>query len=241
MKAVAVIVAGGKGERMGQAGMRKQYLPLNGSMILMHTLSPFVQCDAVEAIYLVVPPTDLAFCKESIRLSETESKPLHLVPGGSERQDSVFAGLKAAEGKADLVIIHDAVRPFVRPDWITETVDQAGRHGACILAVPATDTLKQCGPEQTIHRTMDRKGVWLAQTPQTFHFPLILRAHENARQHNISATDDAELLEHLGYPVRVIPGSRLNIKITTPDDLALAKGVLGAFHASSRHFSDCHR
>jgi 2-C-methyl-D-erythritol 4-phosphate cytidylyltransferase len=152
-----------------------------------------------------------------------------VVPGGETRQASVYQGLLALEKAVDAcdpVVIHDGVRPFVTREQIEACVSAAKQNGACILAVPAQDTLKQVKDDSTlIDTTLARHNVWLAQTPQAFTYALIRSAHERAHEDGVTGTDDAMLVERISHPVRVIPGSRMNFKITTPDDLALAEAL----------------
>ncbi|GBC60081.1 2-C-methyl-D-erythritol 4-phosphate cytidylyltra nsferase [Desulfonema ishimotonii] len=227
MRTSAIVVAGGSGTRM-KSGIRKQYLSLSGRPVLSHTLQAFDACPAVDRMILVVPEGDMAFCRDSVLAPSGLQKPVRLVSGGKERQESVYNGLLAARGEADIVAIHDGVRPFVSSDQIAETVRLASETGACMLGIPASDTLKQVDGDGNVRQTLDRKTVWLAQTPQTFRYDLILTAHESARRGGYSGTDDASLAERMGVAVRVIPGSRLNIKLTTPEDLVLAEAVIGA-------------
>jgi 2-C-methyl-D-erythritol 4-phosphate cytidylyltransferase len=231
MSVSAIIVAGGKGIRMG-AATRKQYMLLAGKPIVCHTLEVFDACSCIEEIYLVVPPDDLATCAEKWVSSLSLHKTIHLVAGGIERQDSVFLGIQAVSGRqCDVVVIHDAVRPFVSSRMIETCVAEARISGACIVGMPAMDTAKLVNSGQ-IERTLDRNTIWMAQTPQTFDLNLIRKAHENARSENFMGTDDAMLVERLGHKIRIIAGSRLNIKITTPEDLSLAEGI---FHRKSYH------
>ncbi len=148
---------------------------------------------------------------------------IHVTIGGTERQDSVAAGLRAIDPSADLVIVHDAARPFVSSRCVTACVEAAAATGAAILAIPAHDTLKVVDAQATITQTLDRRSIWLAQTPQVFRLALLRQAHEQARRDGYYATDDATLVERLGAPVRVIPGEPSNRKITTPDDLQWAE------------------
>ncbi len=149
-----------------------------------------------------------------------------IIAGGSERQDSVYNGLLAVNEKESTVVIHDGVRPFVSPDQIEECVKQAVLHGACILGLPASDTLKIVNGSGYIEKTMKRDAVWLAQTPQAFNYALIKKAHDCARKDGFTGTDDASLVERVGGKVKVINGSINNIKITTPEDLAIAMSII---------------
>ncbi len=220
-----IIVAAGSGVRMG-ADARKQYLRVGGIPILAHTLKAFDKCRAIDRIFLVVPKEDHDFCRiEIIDPLNLEKEPV-LVPGGIVRQESVYNGIIAAGEKTQIAVIHDGVRPFISPDAIEKSVISAQEHGACILGIPAFDTLKQTDSKGRITETIDRSTIWLAQTPQTFSYNLIKEAHEKAIEESYTGTDDASLVERLGKPVQIIQGSRNNIKITTPEDLPLAEAIL---------------
>jgi len=223
----AIIVAGGSGQRMG-ASVRKQYMEVLGKPILARTLTVFDQCADVDRIVLVVPRDDYALCQERILAPLNLSTPLCLAPGGKRlRQESVFNGLRAADPNTEIAAIHDGVRPFVSPEDISRCVEGAKMHGACILGIPAFDTLKQTDGQGRIIRTVDRAAMWLAQTPQAFSYPLIMQAHQRALEEGFEGTDDASLVERLGHSVRIIEGSLGNVKITTPQDLILAQALLG--------------
>jgi 2-C-methyl-D-erythritol 4-phosphate cytidylyltransferase len=221
----AVIVAAGAGRRMGSA-TRKQYLSLVGEPILARTLRAFEACAAIGAIALVAPADELDWVAANIIGPLGLVTPVRLCPGGRERQDSVRLGLAALDPDHRLVAIHDGVRPFVQPDQIEACLRAADRHGAALLAVPVADTLKLSDDGQRVDKTLPRKGVWLAQTPQVFEYQLIARAHQSALDDGVQGTDDAALVERLGRPVYLVAGSRRNIKVTTPEDLALAEAFL---------------
>ena len=225
----AVIVAAGKGLRM-KAETPKQYMMLGGLPVLCHTLRRFAACDGVDAIALVVPENDLGFCRRCIVPEAGTDKPIRLVCGGAHRQDSVSNGLAAiGPGRDDdLIVIHDGVRPLVLPADINACVQVAAATGACILGQPSVDTLKQVAMGHRIVSTIERQTVWRAQTPQVFRRCIILAAHRAAREQRLPATDDSALVEALGIPVSILPAGNANIKITTPDDLALASAVLAA-------------
>jgi 2-C-methyl-D-erythritol 4-phosphate cytidylyltransferase len=225
MSVSAIIVAGGKGIRMG-AATRKQYLLLAGKPIVCHTLEVFDACPCIKEIYLVVPPDDLDTCFEKWVSSLSLHKRIHLVAGGLERQNSVYLGIQAVSGqRCEIVVIHDAVRPFVSTRIIEDCVEEARVSGACIVGMPAMETAKLVNVDQ-VERTLDRNSIWMAQTPQAFNLDLIRTAHESANLEGFMGTDDAMLIERLGHKIRIIPGSRLNMKITTPEDLALAEGLI---------------
>jgi len=223
----AIIVAAGKGMRMN-CPVPKQYLDLEGVPLLTRTLQAFDRCAPIEKIILVVPAGDIRFCAAKIINPSGIRKNIIPVAGGPERQDSVYKGLLAVGEKKGIVVIHDGVRPFVTPASIGECVQEAILHGACILGLPASDTVKLAGGSGYIEKTLARDFVWLAQTPQAFDLSLIKKAHETARREGFTGTDDALLVERLGEKVKIIKGSINNIKITTPEDLALAKAMFRA-------------
>lgn len=223
----AIIVAGGRGTRM-EGKLRKQYLSLAGLPILTRTLTVFARCDVVKQIVLVVPGDDIDFCRESILEPEGFSHEIVLIPGGERRQDSVFNGLNALDADCRIVVIHDGVRPLVQDEQLIACIDGARQTGACIMGVPAYETLKQVDASDHIIQTLKRDDVWLAQTPQAFRHDLIRKAHDRARLEGYSATDDASLVERIGAAVKIITGSRNNIKITVREDLEMAGWILDA-------------
>ena len=221
MSTAAIIVAGGKGLRMGSP-TRKQYIDLDGVPILVRTLGVFLACPAIERVLLAAPQDDFLYIQGTLLPLLSRGHRVELVPGGAERQDSVRHGLEALGGDFHgVVAVHDGVRPFVTPDEIERAVAVGVKTRAVILAVPAFETLKQV-EQETICGTLPRDGVWMAQTPQVFDIMLLRRAHANALQTGYLGTDDASLVEHMGDAVSILPGSRCNIKITTPEDLSLA-------------------
>jgi 2-C-methyl-D-erythritol 4-phosphate cytidylyltransferase len=221
----AIIVAAGKGIRMNDP-LRKQYHSLAGRPIIVHALSVFNSCEVIEDIFLVVPEEDLVFCQEEIVSPANLHKKIILVPGGLKRQDSVFNGLLAMKNKNDIVVVHDGVRPLLTRENLETCINEAKISGACIVGIPAYDTLKRVNSAGTIIETLERDSVWLAQTPQAFRYDIIRKAHENARQQGYGGTDDASLVERLGVAVKIINGSRSNIKITSKEDLELARTML---------------
>jgi len=221
----AIIVAAGKGIRL-KGALRKQYVALDGIPILRHTLNMFDSCQRINQLIVVVPKEDLDFCRNEILMSSKLQKDVILVGGGAERQDSVFIGLKAIKSDDGIVLIHDGVRPFVRQEHIVACINGAAEHGACILGIPAFDTVKKVNTTNEITQTLKRGTLWLAQTPQAFQLKLIKKAHEAAKQEGFIGTDDASLVERLGEIVKIIPGNRSNIKITKQEDLKLAHALL---------------
>ena len=221
----AIIVAAGQGTRMGGT-VCKQYLPLNGVPILARTLSVFIRSDLFQEIILVVAASEMANCRHRVLEGMPWAPSVRLVAGGRERQESVCNGIEACRGQEDdIVLIHDGVRPFVSRDILTRCLEGVQKNSACIAAVPTSDTLKVVNAGGRISETMPRTDIWQAQTPQGFRLGLIREAHRLARHEGFSGTDDAQLVEHMGHAVTVVPGLGMNIKITTPEDLALAEVI----------------
>ena len=227
MKIIGIIVAAGKGVRMGGT-LGKQFLPLGGRSILEHTISGFNESELIDQMVIVLSANDIDYFKSKILSKLTLLKKIQAVIGGEHRQDSVYNGLRQIRAKDGIVLIHDGVRPFARSEQIAATVEKARQTGASILSIPVADTLKRVAENGRIQSTLERESVWMAQTPQVFRFPVIWQAHQAARKAGYIGTDDAELVERLGLPVAVVPGSPYNIKITTPEDLALAKAILAS-------------
>ena len=221
----AIIVAAGKGIRMNDT-VRKQYLSLSGRPILAHTLLAFDGCNEIESVFLVVSEEDIDFCQKTILFPLQLEKKIELVPGGAERQDSVYNGLMAMDRSIfDTVVIHDGVRPFIRPEHLTTCIKCTEKSDACIFGIPVSDTLKHVNGSGYIDKTLDRDSVWQAQTPQAFRLELIIKAHEYARRDGFRGTDDALLVERMGKRIKMIKGSRRNIKITTREDLMFARAM----------------
>jgi 2-C-methyl-D-erythritol 4-phosphate cytidylyltransferase len=227
VKAAALIAAAGVGTRMGTA-TPKPYLTLAGKPILAHTLAVFEALPEVQEITLVVHPRELEHCQERILTPYGFRKVLRLVPGGKERQDSVYHGLKAlmGAGGVELVLVHDGVRPLVRPEDIRRVLRAARRYGAAVLGWPAQDTLKRVSAQGEVLETLDRRQIWQIQTPQAFRAELLWRAYVTAYERGFYATDEAALVEALPHPVRVLQGAPFNLKITTPADLVVAEALL---------------
>jgi 2-C-methyl-D-erythritol 4-phosphate cytidylyltransferase len=221
MKTEAVIVSAGKGLRF-MVGKKKQFLLLADKPVLAHTLNKFEACPLVNAIYLVVSEEDMDYCLKEIVEKYRYRKILKVVPGGERRQESVKNGIDALSKDADIVVIHDGVRPLVTKEMIEESVRSAMEYQAVVVAMPVKDTIKMVSPDKTVLKTLDRESLWQVQTPQTFRAGLIREAFNRATEDGFVGTDDASLVERLGVKVHVLPGSYTNIKITTSDDLILA-------------------
>lgn len=226
MKVAAIIPAAGVGRRM-QQNTPKQYLTLGGRPILATTLAIFEKMPEITEITVVAQPAALDFCQNRVIAPFGFKKVLRLVPGGKERQDSVYNALKVLhrQNDWDLILVHDGVRPFVTPDEVRRVIRAAGKHGAAILALPAQDTVKKVNQEGRIQKTLKRQDIWLAQTPQAFRAAIIWRAFVEAYAREFYGTDEASLVEALGVPVMVEAGSPLNIKVTTPEDLVMAEAI----------------
>lgn len=225
MFASAIIVAAGSGKRMGTK-TSKQYLEIKGKPILVHTLEKFQKAEFINEIILVTGSNEVNYCKNEIVNKYALSKVTCVVEGGAERQISVFKGIKAVSKKTDIVLIHDGVRPFVKTEDIENTVLTAVSKKACVLGVRAKDTVKVCNSDNIITDTPDRNTLWYIQTPQTFSYDTIYKAHENAELDGYIGTDDAVLVERMGVKVYVAEGSYDNIKITTAEDLILGNVIL---------------
>ena len=223
----AVIVAGGKGKRLG-AGINKQYIKLLGREILAWTLGAFEKAALVEEVVLVVPEDELEYCRENIVNHYGFKKVKEIVTGGAERQNSVYNGLKACSPDTEVVLIHDGARPFVSVEVIATSIEGAREHGACAVAVAVKDTLKVVDREKFVVSTPERSSIYSVQTPQTFKYELILKAHREALEKNMSATDDTMLVEALGRRVKLIEGDYYNLKITTQEDLVFGEAILKA-------------
>jgi 2-C-methyl-D-erythritol 4-phosphate cytidylyltransferase len=225
MKVDAIIVSAGKGQRFME-GRKKQFLSLGEKPILAHTLDRFDACPLIRSICLVVSHEDQDYCLKEIIEKFRHRKISRVIPGGKQRQDSVRNGLEALSADAEIIVIHDGVRPFVTKEMIEESIRSAARFGAAIIAMPVKDTIKMAHPDGTVDRTLERKSLWQAQTPQTFQASLIREAYLKAAEDGYTGTDDASLVERLGKKIHILPGSYTNIKITTPEDLMLANLIL---------------
>jgi 2-C-methyl-D-erythritol 4-phosphate cytidylyltransferase/2-C-methyl-D-erythritol 2,4-cyclodiphosphate synthase len=223
-KVGVIIPAAGSGIRMGLP-TPKQFFELAGIPILIHTLKVFQQTESIGTIIVAVPAESCTLVEEQVRQYHL-SKVLRVIAGGKERQDSVQAGLDALSDAVEFVLVHDGVRPFVTPAIIDNCLKEIEQTGAAMTAIPVKDTLKAVSTEGIIAQTVDRSGVWQAQTPQGAKVSLLREAFAAAERDGITATDEAGLLERLNIPVKVVAGSERNIKITRPEDLILAKAIL---------------
>jgi 2-C-methyl-D-erythritol 4-phosphate cytidylyltransferase len=224
---VAVVPAAGRGLRMG-GSVPKQYLAIGGLPLVVHSLRVLQVAPSIDAIVLAVPQSDIEYCQTDIVKAHHFDKVRTVVAGGQERQDSVRLALAAVGPDADIVLVHDAVRPFLTVQMVEDVVKAARATGAAIIALPMRDTVKQVGDDHVIERTIDRKTLWLAQTPQAFRKDWLQEAHQNAQAKGVIATDDAYLLEWLGRKVTVVEGSGENIKVTRPEDMIIGEAILAS-------------
>jgi len=220
MSVLAIIPAAGAGLRMG-GGTPKQFLSLDGVPIFVHTLRKFVASEVVNEITLGVRPEDMERARAEVDREHFE-KPVSLVEGGASRQETVARALTEAPPGTEIVLVHDAVRPFIDLHLIQRVVEAARKDGAAILGIPSVDTVKQV-ERQMILGTIPRERIVLAQTPQAFRHEIIREAFDRAAADGFYGSDEASLVERLGYSVTAIMGSDRNIKITKPSDLPLAR------------------
>jgi 2-C-methyl-D-erythritol 4-phosphate cytidylyltransferase len=239
MKVITIIPAAGLGTRMAaasgaskgagavaKAAPSKQFTELGGVPVLIHTLRQFVQAPRVDAIYVALRGAEIEVFRPRLE-QEHFSKPVFLVEGGQHRQESVANALAKVEAEGDdVVLVHDAVRPFVTQEIITSVIEAASRHGAAIAGVPAVDTIKmvdRSAGDALITSTVPRERAVLAQTPQGFRVGMLREAMAAAEDDGFTGTDEASLLERCGHQVAVVMGSPRNFKITTPADLELSE------------------
>jgi 2-C-methyl-D-erythritol 4-phosphate cytidylyltransferase len=229
MNGLAILVAAGRGERMG-AGRPKAFVSLAGQPLLLRAAQAFGMSASVDRIVAVVPAGEIEMARSLLgHLPKLQC----VVAGGGRRQDSVLEGLKQApEGFAGIVLVHDAARPFVEPALIDAVAAAAREHGAALPLLPVVDTMKRLRDGRVIE-TIDRSELGAAQTPQGFRFALLVRAYEAAFSEHVTLTDEAMAVERLGEWVAAVPGSPRNRKLTTREDLEWAEGVL-AFEAAGR-------
>ena len=219
-RVAVVIPAGGVGARFG-ARIPKQFVTIQRVPILTMTVSHFARHPAVAAIVVAAPESHVGRTRRALSVMARRS-PLSVVPGGRTRQDSVWLAMQGVPDGAEIIVVHDAVRPLITRRLIDAVVQAAAESGAAICALPIAETVKRVR-DDVVQETLDRSELWAVQTPQAFRAALLREAHEKARRDGVVGTDDAMLVERLGHPVRVVPGLAENVKITTPDDLRRAR------------------
>lgn len=219
----AIILAGGKGKRMG-AKVSKQYIELKGKPILYYTLKRFAACRQIDKIILVLPKDEIDYCKDEI-LNKYSLKVDMIVEGGEERQDSVFNALECIEN-SEIVLIHDGARPFTSERIINDGIKYAKLYGAAAPGVIPKDTIKVINEDKFSISTPDRNTLRAIQTPQVFKFNLIKECHNKVKKNNISVTDDTMVVDMYKNKVYLYEGEYTNIKVTTPEDLILAEKLV---------------
>lgn len=221
-KCTAIVLAAGQGKRMGTK-TQKQYLEIDGKPVLYYSLHAFEKSEIIDEIVLVVGENQKEYCEKEIIAKYNFQKVRTIVEGGAERYHSVWNGLQ--EVQEGYVFIHDGARPFVNDEILQRVYDEVVVHKACVVGMPVKDTIKIADANEFAEATPDRSLLWLIQTPQVFEVELVKKAY--ARLMNcaiINVTDDAMVVEQmLGYKVKLVRGSYENIKITTPEDLEIAK------------------
>jgi 2-C-methyl-D-erythritol 4-phosphate cytidylyltransferase len=220
----AIIPAAGRGRRMGTR-INKQFMALKGIPILARTLITLEESPFIDELILVCAQDELEYCWEEIIIPYELKKIKKIVSGGAERQDSVANGLEAI-GEAEIVLIHDGARPFLTQELISRVIEGAKLYGAAGVAVPVKDTIKVVDEKGFICSTPNRRLLWSMQTPQAFKTQIIREAYACSYRDSFYGTDDCMLVERLGYRVKIIEGAYENIKVTTPDDLAVGERIL---------------
>jgi 2-C-methyl-D-erythritol 4-phosphate cytidylyltransferase len=224
MRVTAIVPAAGSGVRFGGV-VPKQYLPLVGLPLLAWTLKALAASGRVDRLVLVVPPGQEARCRAEVLVPHGITAD-RVLAGGADRQASVCAGLAGVPADTDLVLVHDGARPLVAAEIVRAAIAAAAEDGAAAVAIPVTDTIKVADAQCRVAETLPRGRLWAAQTPQVFRAAWLREAHARAMADGFRGTDDAVLVERLGYPVRLVPGSPENLKITTMADLAQAEQIL---------------
>ena len=232
-RTAAVIVAAGTSKRMGDApGGSKLLIELGGETILARCLRAFEETPEVDEIVLVSREEDREQFQELAEAAGA-TKLTKVVAGGQTRSESVRAGVASVSSDCAWVAVHDAARPLITPDIITNAIECAAREGAALVAIPARDTLKESSDGERAERTIDRERVWIAQTPQVFPRAELLELLDEARADSDAPTDESVLWEERRGPVAIVPGAASNTKITTPEDVALAEAWLAVSNQES--------
>ncbi|MEG0180994.1 MAG: 2-C-methyl-D-erythritol 4-phosphate cytidylyltransferase [Peptostreptococcaceae bacterium] len=219
-----IIVAAGKGSRM-KSDINKQFLKLGDREVIAHTIGKFYKNKNIDEIIIVVKEDEKEFVEKKI-ISKFGYKNIKIAIGGNERQDSVYNGLKQVRQDCKIVLIHDGARPFVNEETINNCIKYTKKYDSTVVGVPVKDTIKIVDEDNNVSVTPNRSKLWSIQTPQSFKYDLILKAHERAKEDNYYGTDDSMLMEYSGYIVKVIEGNYNNIKITTQEDLNIGMEIL---------------
>lgn len=226
----AIVLAAGQGKRMGTS-VQKQYIELNGKPLIYYTLRAFQESEIIDTVLLVVGKEEISYAQEEIVGKYHFSKVNAVIEGGEERYDSVWKGLQAIDESRNIsyIFIHDGARPFVNETILRRGYESVERFKACVAGMPSKDTVKLADEDDFAVHTPERKYVWVIQTPQIFEKELIIEAYSRLMNaEHADVTDDAMAVERMmGVPVKMFRGSYENIKITTPEDLSIAKVFLG--------------
>jgi 2-C-methyl-D-erythritol 4-phosphate cytidylyltransferase len=220
-----ILPAAGKSSRFHDKNYKKPFAPLANKPVWLHSAEKFVGRSDVKQTIVVISPEDKEYFLFKFT-ANTAILGIEVVEGGAERADSIAKALAHVKPDIDFICIHDAARPCLADEWISTIFEAAEKHDAVIFGVPVTSTLKRVGADHKIEETVPRDRLWEAQTPQVFRRQLLLEAH--AKRDGFQATDDAQLVERIGHPVVVLPGSPINLKIATREDLRLAEQALKA-------------
>jgi 2-C-methyl-D-erythritol 4-phosphate cytidylyltransferase len=239
-KFAVILAAAGKSSRFKDKNYKKPFAPLANRAVWLHSAEKFLGRDDVKQLLLVISPED----REDFNFKFAANAAIlgiDVIDGGAERADSIERALARVKPEVDFVAIHDAARPCLANEWITNVFEAAEKSDAAILAIPVAGTLKRVGANHTIAETVSREGLWEAQTPQVFRRQLILEAY--GKRGGFNATDDAQLVERIGHAVTIVSGSPVNIKITAREDLRLAEKALDAlpkpkFQGPAHPFAD---
>ncbi len=219
-----VIVAAGTGSRM-KMEINKQFIKLNEKEIIAYTIEKFYKHKNIQDIVVVIKEEEAEFFNKNI-LKKYKFENIKIAYGGNERQDSVYNGLKLLDNKCDTVLIHDGARPFVSGYTIDKSIEEVKKHKAVVVGVRVKDTIKVINDKNDIIDTPDRSKLWAVQTPQTFDYNILLKSYEDAFENGFYGTDDAMLVERIGYKVKMVEGSYNNIKITTQEDINIGTQIL---------------
>jgi 2-C-methyl-D-erythritol 4-phosphate cytidylyltransferase len=219
-----IFPAAGRSRRFGDAKQKKIYHEVDGRAVWLRAVEPFVNRDDVAQLILAIAPEDRELFERRYR-ANVAFLGITVLEGGAERFDTVAACLDRVDPSCEFVAVHDAARPFPTRELIDAVFDAARAHGAALPGLAVSDTLKRAGPDGTIVETVSREGLFAVQTPQAFRLDLLRRAHANRPNLAAPVTDDAQLVEAIGHPCRIVAGSPYNLKITTRDDLRMAEAV----------------
>jgi 2-C-methyl-D-erythritol 4-phosphate cytidylyltransferase/2-C-methyl-D-erythritol 2,4-cyclodiphosphate synthase len=226
-KAAAVIAAGGTGTRM-LAALPKQFLEISGKPLLLHTIENIVSVEAIAQVIVALPAEHISRA-ESILREHPMRVPVECVAGGANRQESVYCGVRRVRPEMDIILVHDAVRPFCYPDMVQRILQHAWEKGSAVAGMPATETIQRVSGEGEVMETPARRELYAIQTPQVFHAGILRSALERASSEGFTGTDESSVVRWAGYPVFIVEGSSDNIKITRPQDLKLAELIMSGY------------